>query len=134
MKDIINAVKDKALTGEEVYVLGRIRFPKSWTVNPPGTSAKTLLRHILDHPDCTSIPVSELIDQLSLRAVSSDAASLLDLCQRAIDALPREASSARKGNEKVIMRLVGYVMKESRGTADARAVVAELRDLLLPPK
>lgn len=78
--------------------------------------------------------MSELIDRLSLRAASSGAASLRELCQRAINALPREANSARKGNEKVIMRLVGYVMKESRGTADAQAVAAELRNLLLPLK
>lgn len=100
-----------------------------------GTSAKTLLRHILDNPSSTSLPLSTLIDQLSLRAFSStDNSSLATLCESAIDALPREAEAARKGNEKVVMRLVGWVMKESKGTADARAVASQLKEMLLPSK
>jgi aspartyl-tRNA(Asn)/glutamyl-tRNA(Gln) amidotransferase subunit B len=98
----------------------------------PGTSAKTLLRHILDNPTTISIPFQTLIDLLSLRAVSSsNSDSLRALCQAAIDALPREVEAARKGNDRVIMRLVGHVMKASRGTVDARAVGKSLRDMLL---
>jgi aspartyl-tRNA(Asn)/glutamyl-tRNA(Gln) amidotransferase subunit B len=41
--------------------------------------------------------------------------------------LPREVEKVRKGNDKVVMRLVGEVMKVSKGAADARAA----HDLLL---
>lgn len=111
MRAIINAVQSKILTG---------------------TSAKTLLRHILDHPSSLTAPLSDLIDELSLRATAPDDSSLRLLCQKAINALPKEAESARRGNEKVVMRLVGWAMKESKGTADARAVADVLRSILSP--
>lgn len=64
---------------------------------------------------------------------SADATgSLRQLCEDAIAASPKEAEAVRKGKEKVIMRLVGNVMKESRGRADAKAVADMLKELLLP--
>jgi len=95
-----------------------------------GTSAKTLLRHILQTR--TQIPLTQLIDEMCLRTASST--SLKSLCEAAISALPRESDVIRKGNEKVVMKLVGHVMKASRGTANARAAADMLREILLPPK
>ncbi|KAF9509879.1 hypothetical protein BS47DRAFT_1300924 [Hydnum rufescens UP504] len=95
-----------------------------------GTSAKTLLRHILQTR--TQIPLTQLIDEMSLRTASST--SLKSLCEAAVSALPRESDVIRKGNEKVVMKLVGHVMKASRGTANARAAADMLREILLPPK
>lgn len=71
---------------------------------------------------------------LALTALSgtSSADSLRALCEAAIAALPEEADVVRKGNERVIMKLVGRVMKESRGRADAKAVTDLLRNILLP--
>jgi aspartyl-tRNA(Asn)/glutamyl-tRNA(Gln) amidotransferase subunit B len=34
--------------------------------------------------------------------------------------LPKEAEKVRQGNQKVVMRLVGEVMKMSKGAADAK--------------
>jgi aspartyl-tRNA(Asn)/glutamyl-tRNA(Gln) amidotransferase subunit B len=78
---------------------------------------------------------SKLAADLSLVAfseTSSSSDSLRRLCEDAIAALPAEANVVRKGNERVIMKLVGKVMKESRGRADAKAATDLLKELLLP--
>jgi len=79
---------------------------------------------------------SKLARDLSLEAFSETASSkfLQRLCEDAINALPEEANVVRRGNERVIMKLVGKVMKDSRGRADARAVTELLKELLLPKK
>jgi len=91
-----------------------------------GTSAKTLIRHILDTK--TTKPISSLVEELSLRASPSD--SLAIQCQAAIDALPQESEAVRMGNQRVLMKLVGHVMKHSRGTANARDATEILRQVL----
>ncbi|KZT05563.1 Glutamyl-tRNA amidotransferase B subunit [Laetiporus sulphureus 93-53] len=90
-----------------------------------GTSGKTLLRHMLDTR--SSGEPSKLAEQLSLLAVREDNTSLEKWCTDAIAAMPQEAEAFRKGNMNVVNRMVGRVMKASRGTADARAV----RDMLV---
>jgi len=76
----------------------------------------------------SSKSVDELISELSLRAVADD--SLLELCQAAIAALPSEAAAVRAGNDRVIMKLVGHVMKASRGGANAKTASQLMTDLL----
>ncbi|KAF8318159.1 glutamyl-tRNA amidotransferase [Clavulina sp. PMI_390] len=113
MQEIIMLVKDKTLTG---------------------TSAKTLLRHILDTPSALTTPLQTLVDELSLRAATStsDSSLLRALCEAACAALPAEVESVKKGKEKAIMRLVGWVMKESKGTADAKTAQKMLKEMLVP--
>ena len=55
---------------------------------------------------------------------------IVALCDRVILDLPKEAEKVRGGQQKVLMRLVGEVMKRSGGKADAKKVAARLRDLL----
>ncbi|KAG8930244.1 hypothetical protein FRC01_003112 [Tulasnella sp. 417] len=94
-----------------------------------GTSAKTLIRRIFNLPPSTEplSSMSKLVDDLGLRATSSD---LQSLCEQAISLLPAEAELVRKGNEKVLMKIVGQVMKLSKGTADGKAARALLHKLL----
>lgn len=47
---------------------------------------------------------------------------LLAICEKAIVAHPSVAEAAKKGNRNVLNKIVGVVMKESRGRADARRV------------
>ena len=49
------------------------------------------------------------------------------ICQQVIQVLPKESEAVRKGNDKVVMRLVGEVMKVSQGRADAK----KAREILL---
>ncbi|KZO96976.1 glutamyl-tRNA amidotransferase [Calocera viscosa TUFC12733] len=91
------------------------------------TSGKALLRRLLEEP-CTSEPLSALIDRLNLRSIGTD--GLQQICEGAIQRLRAEAESARRGNTKVLKRLVGEVMKASKGRADAQAAAAMLREML----
>ncbi|GBE79803.1 Glutamyl-tRNA(Gln) amidotransferase subunit B, mitochondrial [Sparassis crispa] len=93
-----------------------------------GTSGKTILRHILTHRS-PELP-STLAERLSLLTVLDDSTSLEQWCSEAITVLPEEAKVVRGGNVKVINKIMGRVMKLSRGTADAQAVRAMLLRML----
>lgn len=51
-------------------------------------------------------------------------------CRMVIDALPEEAEKVRRGNKKVIARLVGEAMKQTRGRGDARQLSSEFERLV----
>jgi aspartyl-tRNA(Asn)/glutamyl-tRNA(Gln) amidotransferase subunit B len=81
----------------------------------------------------TSCTPTQLAKELQLTALSStpDSSSessssphseLQLLCEVAIHALPSEVTALRKGNKNVLNKIVGYVMKQSRGRADAKVV------------
>ncbi|OCH94280.1 Glutamyl-tRNA-Gln amidotransferase B subunit [Obba rivulosa] len=92
-----------------------------------GTSGKEILRHILTTR--TAKPPSELAKELNMLAVSDD--NVLERwCSAAISALPQEAEKVHKGNANAVNRLVGYVMKASKGTANAQAVKTALLEML----
>jgi aspartyl-tRNA(Asn)/glutamyl-tRNA(Gln) amidotransferase subunit B len=55
---------------------------------------------------------------LGLLAQGGD--QLQELCKAVIEKMPKEVASIRKGKVTVLMRLVGQVMKDSKGTADAK--------------
>ena len=107
----------------------------AWTcISSEGTdtSGKLLLRHMID--SSTKEPPEHLAAELSLLSLDAQGAShaeeLQTFCSNAIRALPAEAQAARDGNKNVINKLVGYVMKQSRGRADANAIRNELYRIL----
>lgn len=72
---------------------------------------------------------SKIAQDLQLVAVSDDGASLEGWCRDAIAALPAEADAVRRGNANVVNKIMGHVMKASRGTAkaqDARTMLLKL--------
>jgi aspartyl-tRNA(Asn)/glutamyl-tRNA(Gln) amidotransferase subunit B len=95
----------------------------------PGTSGKLLLRHLLDNPSqATALEVAQELNILAFSHGSTPAAQdeekddlMEQLCAQAIEALPTEVDSFRKGNINVLNRIVGRVMKDSRGRANAQA-------------
>ncbi|CAL1700292.1 unnamed protein product [Somion occarium] len=93
-----------------------------------GTSGRMLLRHILTHGS-SEMP-SKLAEKMSLFVSASDSTSLETWCKEVIEALPEEAQAVRNGNMNVLNKLVGRVMKTSKGRADAKAVRNALQDLL----
>jgi aspartyl-tRNA(Asn)/glutamyl-tRNA(Gln) amidotransferase subunit B len=97
-----------------------------------GTTGRNVLKHVVGSGS-SGKNLDALLQDLGL-VTSDSASSLADLCQAVIAKLPKEADKVRKGNEKVVMRLVGEVMKMSKGTADAKVAHATLLDLLRPPK
>lgn len=74
---------------------------------------------------------SILAQELSLLAVDDGDASLKKWCEEAIQALPEEVATIRRGNVNVINKVLGRVMKLSRGTADAKAAKSMLESMLL---
>ena len=85
---------------------------------------------MLDHP--SSEAPSELAERLSLLANRGDD-FLEGLCMQAIAEMPKEADAMRRGVPGVINKLLGRVMKSSKGTADPQSIRRMLQKLLSPP-
>jgi aspartyl-tRNA(Asn)/glutamyl-tRNA(Gln) amidotransferase subunit B len=83
---------------------------------------------MLDHP--SSATPAQLAENLGLLAVAQGGSDVRAWCTQAILDLPNEAASVRAGNARVIERIVGRVMKLSKGRADARTVRTMLAEML----
>jgi aspartyl-tRNA(Asn)/glutamyl-tRNA(Gln) amidotransferase subunit B len=64
---------------------------------------------------------AEIVDREGLAQIS-DSGELEGIVDSAIEAEPEAAEQVRQGNEKAIGRIVGAVMKETKGRADGGAV------------
>ncbi|KXN89467.1 Glutamyl-tRNA(Gln) amidotransferase subunit B, mitochondrial [Leucoagaricus sp. SymC.cos] len=95
-----------------------------------GTTGKHLIRHMLANP--TTDSPFQIVSSLDLLAFSPSTTSitntdstedlLIAVCKKAIAGLPSEVAAAKKGSKNVLNKIVGAVMKESRGRADAKRV------------
>ncbi|KAF5322005.1 hypothetical protein D9619_000691 [Psilocybe cf. subviscida] len=108
-----------------------------------GTSGKFLLKHLLAHPSSRS--TKEVAADLQLLALASSPPSssgsqtnltsigseLQLLCESAVAELPSEVAAVRAGNKNVLNKIVGHVMKKSRGRADATAARQLVEQLIL---
>ena len=84
---------------------------------------------MLDNPSAAAS--TELARQLGLLATRED--SLLErLCVQAIADMPEEADAVRRGVPNVINKLLGRVMKSSKGTTDPQSARTMLLKLLSP--
>lgn len=86
--------------------------------------AKQTLEKMLD----TGKPCTDFIDESDLGGV--DDSALTEMCQNAINSNPNAVADFKNGKEKALMALLGNVMKQSRGKADAQAVKAKLVELI----
>jgi len=81
---------------------------------------------MLTNPSTDS--VLKIASDLDLLALSSTACGLqtrdplVEICEKAVAELAAEVVAVKKGNKNVLNRIIGFVMKESRGRADARRV------------
>lgn len=124
MGGLIDLVQRGKLTGSSCPTRGRSPI----TDDSIGTAGKTLLRHMLDKPSDHS--ASDLARELSLLAGADDAVAMEKWCAEAIAALPQEAEVVRRGNVNVLNKILGSVMKLSKGRADARAARTTLLKML----
>ena len=85
---------------------------------------------MLDHRS-TEDPL-ELATSLTLLAVADESGALKQWCADALKAMPAEVESVRAGRVNVLNKIIGRVMKTSRGTADAQAVRTMLMRMLQP--
>jgi aspartyl-tRNA(Asn)/glutamyl-tRNA(Gln) amidotransferase subunit B len=72
---------------------------------------------------------AEIVEQEGLAQIS-DSSELEGIVDRAIEAEPQAAEQVRQGNDKAIGRIVGAVMKESKGRADGGAVTKLIKERL----
>lgn len=59
-----------------------------------------------------------------------DENALNDLCKQAVDGNPKAVADYKSGKEKAIKALVGNVMKNSRGKADAAAAEMKIKEII----
>jgi aspartyl-tRNA(Asn)/glutamyl-tRNA(Gln) amidotransferase subunit B len=71
----------------------------------------------------------EIVESEGLAQIS-DSSELEGIVDRAIEAEPEAAEQVRQGNDKAIGRIVGAVMKESKGRADGGAVTKLIKERL----
>lgn len=86
--------------------------------------AKSTLEKMLD----TGKNVSDFVSESDMTGM--DEAALVALCQKAVDANPNAVADYKKGKQKAIKAVVGFVMKESRGRADASVAEAKILELI----
>jgi aspartyl-tRNA(Asn)/glutamyl-tRNA(Gln) amidotransferase subunit B len=72
---------------------------------------------------------AEIVEREGLAAMS-DEGELAKIVAAAIEAEPEAAEQVRSGNEKAIGRIMGVVMKETKGRADGGAVQKLIREQL----
>ena len=87
--------------------------------------AKSTLDKMLE----TGQKPSELLSDSDMAGLSAEA--LKELCQQAVAANPKAAADYRSGKEKAIKALVGFVMKNSRGQADAALAEQTLSAMIM---
>ncbi|KAF8873133.1 GatB/GatE catalytic domain-containing protein [Mucidula mucida] len=100
-----------------------------------GPSAKLVLRHILSNPP-SSASVRQLAVDMNLISMTASSSrtgiepDLSEICRRVIKAMPSEVAALQAGHRNVVNKLVGGVMKETRGRADANTTRSTILSLL----
>lgn len=87
-----------------------------------------LAKQTLDKMLETGKAVSELISESDMGGL--DDATMLKLCEEAIAANEKAVNDYKNGKEQALKALLGNVMRNSRGKADAMAVEAKLKEML----
>ena len=86
--------------------------------------AKSTLEKMLD----TGKGALDFISESDMAGLDENA--LLELCKNAVQSNPKAVEDFKNGKEKAIKALVGNVMKNSRGKADAVAAEAKIKEII----
>lgn len=86
--------------------------------------AKATLEKMLD----SGKGALEFIDESDMGGL--DESKLIELCQQAVESNPKAVDDYKGGKEKAIKSLVGFVMKNSRGKADAAAAENKIKEII----
>jgi len=89
-----------------------------------GAGKQVLTKLVTDGGDPAEIVEKEGLAQIS------DSAELQGIVDRAIEAEPEAAEQVRQGNDKAVGRIVGAVMKESKGRAEGGTVTKLIKERL----
>lgn len=86
--------------------------------------AKSTLEKMLD----SGKGALEFISESDMAGLDEN--TVIELCNKAIESNPKAVEDYKSGKEKAIKALVGNVMKNSRGKADAQAVETKLKEII----
>ena len=86
-------------------------------------------RQVLEKLYAEGGQVSEWIEKLGLAQISGGD-ELKQMVQQAVEANPKPVGEYKAGNEKALNQLVGQVMKQSKGRANAAEVMRILKEVL----
>ncbi len=86
--------------------------------------AKSTLEKMLD----TGKGALDFISESDMGGLDEN--TLLDLCKQAIESNPKAVEDYKKGKEKAVKAMVGFVMKNSRGKADATVAEEKIKELI----
>lgn len=118
LRNLVSAVTSKTLTGANICFL---RHFINLMLCISATTGKTFLaKAILDQAD-----VDVLLEEH--KAATSNIPSAAQLATSIIQEHPKQTTQYKKGEDKVLMWLVGQAMRKSKGRADANAIVAEFK-------
>lgn len=86
--------------------------------------AKSTLEKMLD----TGKRATELVSESDMAGLDENA--LGTLCRQAVEANPNAVNDYKSGKEKAIKAIVGFVMKNSRGKADASLAEQKIKEII----
>lgn len=86
--------------------------------------AKSTLEKMLD----TGKKAAELISESDMGGLDED--TLAELCRQAIEQNPNAVADIKNGKQKAMGALLGFIMKNSRGKADAAAAQKKLSEMI----
>ena len=86
--------------------------------------AKSTLEKMLD----SGKGATDFISESDMGGI--DDSALLELCKNAVEGNPKAVEDYKNGKEKAIKALVGNVMKNSRGKADAKAAEEKIAQII----
>ncbi len=92
-------------------------------------SRQSIANFIINKKISTAVPVDEFVKKAAslLQPIQMDKNKLDDLIKQLIKANPKVVQDYKKGKINAIMFLVGQVMKEMKGQADAKVVMSNLK-------
>lgn len=93
-----------------------------------GKIRNNLAKVTLDKMLAEGKDVTDYISESDMAGLDDNA--LTDLCKQAIDANPKAVEDYKNGKEKAIKAMVGFVMKNSRGRADATLAEEKIKNLI----
>ncbi len=93
-----------------------------------GKIQNNLAKSTLDKMLESGNPCTEYISEEDMAGL--DDSFVEDLCRQAIEANPKAVEQFKAGKEKAIMACMGYVMKNSKGKANAQDVLAKIKSMI----
>ena len=93
-----------------------------------GKLKNNLAKKALDQMLDSGKPVTDFVSESDMAGL--DDATLTEYCQNAIASMQAAVADYKSGKEKALMAVLGNVMKQSRGRADAPTVIAKLKELI----